>query len=169
MLMALVLKLVDADCEPIANADIEVWFVNWEGLYSGDTTGSSDTRSFNAGYCTDNDSGALASRWFRGVQTSDENGLVYFKCCFPGWYPSRTTHIHLKVVRNGREALVSQFCFGDDISNDIYLNHPDYTGTAKDTDNDRDGVFGSEYPEYQFEVERQWDSSMLAYKAIQIA
>ncbi len=167
--MALVLKLVDSSCAPIAGADIEVWFVNWEGIYSGDTTGSSNTRSFNSGYCTGNDSEALASRWFRGVQTTDENGLVFFKCCFPGWYPSRTTHIHIRVVRNSSESLVTQFCFDDELGNDIYRQHPDYTGSAKDTDNDRDTVFGAEYGDYQFVVERQWDSSMLAYKAIQIS
>ncbi|MFV8817491.1 hypothetical protein [Haliea sp. E17] len=167
--MALVLKLVDQACEPIADANIEIWFVNWEGIYSGDTTGSANTRSFNSGYCTGGDSGALASRWFRGVQTTDANGLVYFKCCFPGWYASRTTHIHVRIVRNNSEALVTQFCFDDDLCNDIYLNNPDYTGQAKDTGNNRDNVFGSDYADYQFEVERQWDSSMLAYKAIQIA
>ncbi|TXS89538.1 intradiol ring-cleavage dioxygenase [Parahaliea maris] len=166
--MALVLKLVDQYCEPIAGADIEVWFVNWEGLYSGNTDGSSNTRSFNSGYCTAGDQAALGSRWFRGVQTTDSNGLVYFKCCFPGWYASRTTHIHFKVVRNSSEALVSQFCFDDSLANEIYLNHAEYTGYAKDTDNEWDGVFGDDYSDYQFEVERQWDSSMLAYKAIQI-
>ncbi len=167
--MALVMKLVDASCAPIADADIEVWFVNWEGIYSGDTTGSSNTGSFNSGYCTGNDTGALASRWFRGVQTTDANGLVYFKCCFPGWYPSRTTHIHFRVVRDGKASLVSQFCFDDELGNDIYLNHPDYTGSTKDTSNARDGVFGSDVADYQFEAERQWDGSMLAYKAIQLA
>ena len=166
--MALVLKLVDQSCEPIAGADIEIWFVNWEGIYSGDTSGSSDTRSFNSSYCTGNDPSALASRWFRGVQTTDDNGLASFKCCFPGWYRGRTTHIHVKVVRNNNAALVTQFCFDDSTSNDIYLNHPDYTGSAKDTSNSRDGVFGSDFADYQFEIERQWDASMLAYKAIQI-
>lgn len=166
--MALVLKLVDANCEPLEGVEIEVWFCNTEGLYSGDTQDSSDASSFNTGFCTDNDTQALASKWFRGVQTTDSDGNVYYKACFPGWYPSRTTHIHVKVVRDGLELLVSQFAFEDDLSNDIYVNHSDYTGSAKDTSNTTDTVFGSNVDEYLFTVERQSDNSMLAYKAIQI-
>ncbi|WP_317932646.1 intradiol ring-cleavage dioxygenase [Halioxenophilus sp. WMMB6] len=167
--MALVLKLVDASCNPISGADIEIWFCNYAGLYSGDTSDSADASSFNSGFCTDNDSEALAAKWFRGVQTTDADGNVYFKACFPGWYPSRTTHIHFRIVQDGLELLVSQFCFDDDLSNDIYLNHSDYTGQAKDTSNNSDTVFDANYEQYQFIVERQADNSMLAYKAIQIA
>ncbi len=166
--MALVLKLVDANCEPLEGVEIEVWFCNAEGLYSGDTSTSSDASSFNTGFCTDNDTDAVAARWFRGVQTSDADGNVYFKACFPGWYPSRTTRIHFKIVRDGLELLVSQFAFDDDLSNDIYVNHPDYTGQEKDTNNSNDTVFDESFEEYLFEVERQDDNSMVAYKAIQI-
>lgn len=168
--MVLALKLVDADCNPIANANIEVWFCNREGLYSGDTSTSSDASRFNRAFCTDNDSEAVAARWFRGVQTTDSDGLVYFKGCFPGWYASRTTHIHFKITQGNIQTLVSQFCFDDDLCNDIYLNHVDYTGQAKDTSNTRDSVFNaSTVDNYMFTVERQSDNSMLAYKAIQLS
>lgn len=167
--MTLAMKLVDADCDPITDADIEVWWCNWEGIYSGDDSDSTGLVSnFNSGFCTDNDTEAATARWFRGVQRTDSAGNVYFKACFPGWYPSRTTHIHFRVVVDGVERLISQFCFDDDLCNDIYLNHSEYTGIAKDTDNDRDTVFGSEHPDYTFIVDRQFDGSMLAYKAIQL-
>ena len=71
---------------------------------------------------------------------------------------------------NGNQQLISQFCFDDDLSNNIYLNHSDYTGVAKDTSNATDTVFDANtFEEYQFEVEQQWDGSMLAYKAIQLS
>ena len=167
--MILVLKLVDNDCQPISGADIDIWHCNWAGLYSGDSAGSSDSSSFNSSFCTADDAGALASRWHRGVQTTDSSGMVYFKSCFPGWYAGRTTHIHFKIVRNGVTSLISQFCFDDDLCDEIYLNHGDYTGTAKDTANANDNVFGSDYEDYEFVVEQASDNSMLAYKAIQLS
>lgn len=168
--MTLALKLVDNNCQPIENAQIEVWWCNAEGLYSGDNSDSTGSASrFSTSFCTDNDSEALAARWFRGIKTTDSDGNVYFKACFPGWYPSRTTHIHFRIVLDGTQQLVSQFCFDDDLCNDIYENHSDYTGQSKDTTNSRDTVFPSDgYEDYQFAVEQQWDGSMLAYKAIQV-
>ena len=167
--MTLALKLVDADCNPVADADIEVWWCNWEGLYSGDNSESAGiVSSFNSGFCTGNDAQALQARWFRGVQRTDSTGNVYFKACFPGWYRGRTTHIHFRVVTGGAQRLISQFCFDDDLCNDIYENHSEYTGIAKDTLNSNDNVFGGDWSDYQFIVERQSDGSMLAYKAIQI-
>lgn len=166
--MILVFKVVDATCQPIAGADVDIWHCDVGGFYSGDSAASSDSSSFNLGFCTANNSNALASRFFRGVQTTDANGLVYFKSCFPGWYPSRTSHIHFKIVRNGVQSLVSQFCYEDAMSNDIYLNHPDYTGQAKDTMNANDNVFGANYNDYAFYISQNNDKSMTAYKAIQL-
>lgn len=167
--MALVIKLVDADCNPVVDADIEVWWCNWEGIYSADDADVVNSRSnFNSSFCSGNDSDALQAKWFRGVQKTDSVGNVYFKACFPGWYAGRTTHIHFRVVADNTERLVSQFCFEDDLCNNIYQNHSDYTGQPKDTSNAGDNVFGSDYQDYQFIVEQQSDGSMLAYKAIQI-
>lgn len=165
----LALRLVDSQCRPIAGADVDIWHCSATGLYSGDSADSSDAGSFNSGFCTDNDASALAGRWFRGIQTTDSDGIVYFKTCFPGWYPGRTTHIHFQIRHNNRQSLVSQFCFEDALSNDIYLNHGDYTGQAKDTLNSRDNVFDSDYADYQFATARNDDGSMLAWKTIQIS
>lgn len=121
------------------------------------------------GFCSGNDAEARSARWFRGIKTTDSDGNVYFKACFPGWYQGRTTHIHFRVVLNGEEQVISQFAFDDEMANDIYQNHSDYTGQAKDTSNSSDNVFrSSNVSEYLYEVEQQWDGSMLAYKAIQI-
>ena len=168
--MTLALKLVDANCIAVEGAVIEVWWCNAEGIYSADNSDSDgNVSNFNSSFCSGNDSAALAAKWFRGIKTTDSDGNVYFKACFPGWYNGRTTHIHFRIVLNGNEELISQFGFDDDLANDIYLNHSDYTGQQKDTSNSRDNIFGStSEDEYLFEVEEQWDGSMLAYKAIQI-
>jgi len=167
--MTLVLKLVDADCDPVVGALIEVWWCDRNGLYSGDDSESAGTVSrFDTEFCTGNDANALAAKWFRGTQQTDSVGNVYFLGCFPGWYPSRTTHIHFRVVVDNVQRLVSQFCFDDETCDDIYQDHSDYTGVARDTNNTGDFVFGADWQDYTMLVERQWDGSMLAYKAIQI-
>ena len=35
--------------------------------------------------------------WLRGVQQTDEDGIVEFETIVPGWYAGRTPHIHLRV------------------------------------------------------------------------
>ena len=35
--------------------------------------------------------------WLRGVQQTDEDGLVEFETIIPGWYAGRTPHVHLRV------------------------------------------------------------------------
>lgn len=35
--------------------------------------------------------------WLRGVQQTDEDGMVEFETIVPGWYSGRTAHIHVKV------------------------------------------------------------------------
>lgn len=35
--------------------------------------------------------------WLRGVQQTDEDGMVEFDTIVPGWYSGRTAHIHVKV------------------------------------------------------------------------
>lgn len=46
----------------------------------------------------------LDSTWLRGVQQTDEDGVVAFNSIFPGHYTGRTTHIHV-MVHAGAEAL----------------------------------------------------------------
>ena len=44
------------------------------------------------------------SRFLRGIQISDEEGLVEFETIYPGWYPGRAIHIHMKVHLGGERA-----------------------------------------------------------------
>ena len=166
--MIIALKVVDAECNPIAGVDVDIWHCNRKGVYTADSRNSSNASRFNTGFCAGNDNEALSSRAFRGVQVTNEVGIAYFKSCFPGWYPGRTAHIHFKVVNNGVQSLVSQFCFEDNLSNQIYLHHPNYTGRAMDTSNAADGVFGNDVVDYQFAIKKMADNAMLAYKVIRV-
>ncbi len=168
--MQLCLQLIDEQCNPLSGYEIEVWHCDVEGIYSGDTTGSSDTNGFNSSFCTGNDSEALQSRWFRGIAVTDSSGRVNFKTCFPGWYASRAIHIHFRVKNNNNDELISQFGFDDDFCTDICTSHSDYINHgAPDTYLTNDTVFGSDYNEYVFNLEQNDDGSLLAYKRIIIS
>ncbi len=170
--MQLCLRLIDRNCNPLSGYEIEVWHCNVTGLYSGDTSGSSDSRRFSSGFCTSNNSAALRSKWFRGTQLTDSNGRVNFKTCFPGWYSGRTIHIHFRVRNNNNDQVISQFCFTDTLTAEICNTHPEYSarGTQDTTlSGGRDTVFNADYTEFLFDTRQNEDGSLLAYKTIQLS
>lgn len=155
----LALKIVDTSCNPVAGATVDIWHCGPEGLYSG-----SDASNF----CTSGDATARAARWFRGVQTTDDAGRVDFDTCFPGWYSSRTIHIHFTIRVGGTEYVTSQLVFPDALDDEIVNNQPLYKDRgARDTTNTSDTVMkASSVDDYTFEYARQADGAMLAWKAI---
>jgi protocatechuate 3,4-dioxygenase beta subunit len=170
--MQLCLRVVNRSCQPLAGLEVEVWHCDVEGLYSGNTTGSSDAGRFAGSFCTGNDSDAVKARWFRGIAVTDSNGRVNFKSCFPGWYAGRTIHIHFRVRNNNNDQVVSQCCFPDSLTEEICTTHPNYQSRGKqDTTlgTGRDNVFGSNYSDYLFNTARNSDGSMLAWKTIRLS
>lgn len=84
--LGLALTVVDAStCEPIRDAAVDVWHCDALGVYSGEPTESS-----------------AGSTYLRGIQLTDANGEAEFATIYPGQYPGRTTHIHLKVHLGGQ-------------------------------------------------------------------
>lgn len=140
------LRLVSStDCEPVEGADVEIWHTDAKGAYSGRA----------ADMCNPGDASAKASLAFRGRQISDADGRVDFLTVYPGWYDGRTVHVHLRILVEGRELLVSQLLFDDTLSDLVYDAHPDYTGRPqRRTKNGNDGLFSSdEVAAYVFDVE----------------
>ncbi len=167
--MIVALRVVDKDCQPVSAIEVEIWHCDKDGVYSGNSSNSSDANEFDVGFCTGGNQRARSSKWFRGTQVTDADGVVYFKTCFPGWYPGRTTHIHLQLRNNNVKSLVSQIGFEDSLSDDIHRNHPDYSNRgAKDTSNANDGIFSGNIAGHVFSTARNSDNSMLAWKTIQL-
>jgi len=176
--MQLCLQLIDSNCNPLEGYLIEVWHCNNEGIYSGNTSASDDTSTFSVGFCTENESAALASTWYRGELTTDGSGRVNFKSCFPGWYPSRTAHIHFRVrlSNGGSDYVVSQFCFEDDFVTEIYTTHDQYSdiGLSKSgasyttLASGDDTVFRSDYEDHLLTLEQNSDGTLLAFGQIKI-
>ena len=77
------------DCQPVANALLEFWQADANGVYD------------NSGYT------------LRGHQFTDEAGQFYLETVIPGIYTGRTEHIHVKVQAPNGPVLTTQLFFPD--------------------------------------------------------
>lgn len=156
--MRLALRVVDTDCNPIANATVKIWHTQLTGSYSGNTP--------NNGMCL-KDQSDTSKHYFRGVQTTNDDGRVDFDSCFPGWYRGRTPHIHYTVTANGK-SFTSQLVFDQDLVAEIFSTHPDYSQFGQpDTTNASDNVVGNaKLATYVATTERMSDGAMLASKEL---
>ena len=100
--LRLALRVRDAGtCKPLPDAVIDVWHADAGGEYSG----------FDA---------AIKTRYLRGAQVTNNEGVAEFVTIYPGWYQGRTVHIHVKVHLNNTAVLTSQLYFDEAISNTVY-------------------------------------------------
>lgn len=159
--------IVDANCNPVPNATLEIWHCDTYGVYSGDIDGSNDA------FCTGGDSVAAAAYWGRGIQTAGADGRVTFDTNFPGWYGGRATHIHFKVTVGNTTYLTSQVFFDEDLKTEIYSSQPNYkapSGAGYQL-NATDNVVkeaGLTLSEVTMSTQQQSDGALLAWKAITI-
>jgi protocatechuate 3,4-dioxygenase beta subunit len=79
--------VVTTDCKPIANALLDFWHADHEGVYD------------NTGFR------------LRGHQMTDAEGRFHLETILPGLYPGRTRHIHVKAAAPGGKILTTQIYF----------------------------------------------------------
>jgi protocatechuate 3,4-dioxygenase beta subunit len=133
LLLTMQVTQVDGSaCTPLAGTYVDVWQCDAYGVYSDVDDRSTGSR-------------AGTSKFLRGYQVTDENGMVQFTTIFPGWYGGRAVHIHFKVrtaldARSGRE-MVSQLYFDDALIDQIHALPPYASKGHRTVRNSRDGVF----------------------------
>jgi protocatechuate 3,4-dioxygenase beta subunit len=110
-------------CKPINSAVVEIWHADASGIYSGFGEGASN-RTF-----------------LRGKQRTDRNGLAVFKTIYPGWYPGRTVHVHVKVWLGGNVVHTGQLFFPEATSDAVYANAPYAARGERDRHNTSDSIF----------------------------
>jgi protocatechuate 3,4-dioxygenase beta subunit len=113
-------------CRPIRGADVEIWHCDALGNYSG----------FEGG-------GRTGTRYLRGHRRSNAAGVATFLTVFPGWYPGRTPHIHMKVHVGSADRVVhtGQVFFNEAITVAVYKQAP-YSGHGRpDTSHARDMIY----------------------------
>lgn len=133
--LALELTVVDSDtCEPIRDAAVDIWHCDALGVYSGEPS-----------------EGSVGETYLRGIQLTDGNGRAEFATIYPGQYPGRTTHIHVKVHIRGRQSdgtysgghvsHTGQLFTFDRRDAEVFALAPYNRNTAEITPRNADGVF----------------------------
>jgi protocatechuate 3,4-dioxygenase beta subunit len=122
--LALRTTVVDASsCKPIKGAAVDIWHCDAGGVYSG----------FG--------SGAGSKTFMRGIQRTDSTGLALFKTVYPGWYPGRTVHIHVKVHVGGNVVHTGQLFFPDSVTDRVYARSPYSSRGSRDMRNANDSIY----------------------------
>jgi protocatechuate 3,4-dioxygenase beta subunit len=120
--LTLRLTIVDAStCRPLEGAAVDVWHCDAAGAYSGV---QGDTRSF-----------------LRGIQRTDAKGVAVFKTIYPGWYPGRTVHIHVKVSLRANVVHTGQLYFSDAVTDAVYRRTPYNRRPNRDPRNAGDSIY----------------------------
>jgi protocatechuate 3,4-dioxygenase beta subunit len=129
--MKLRLQVVTQDCQPVEGARVDIWHCDAQGNYSGYSSQGSDARLDTSG-----------KTFLRGTQMTDSVGIATFQTIYPGWYASRTVHIHFKVFLDKTQVLTGQIFFPDALSQYIFENAPAYGGRSgkRDMVNINDGI-----------------------------
>src|SRR3954454_5537069 len=124
--MPLLLKLSVlnvSNCRPIQNATVEIWHCDARGVYSGAVANKTGTN------------------FLRGAQRTNANGVATFQTIYPGWYPGRAVHIHVKVHVGGDAVHTGQFFSPDGVTDGVYRRAP-YSGRPnRPTRNATDSIF----------------------------
>ncbi|HMB92348.1 MAG TPA: intradiol ring-cleavage dioxygenase, partial [Rhodothermales bacterium] len=155
-ILHLKLKIVDGEgCTPVRDAVVDIWSCDALGEYSGYETVYSDEGRFQEqrGLPRDQSKHPDNSRppfhqepnnektFMRGAQVTDANGEVEFRTIYPGWYPRRATHIHVKVYLNDDEVFTSQMYFPEDMNDAVYNGGVYAEKEGRRTKNEEDRIF----------------------------
>ena len=83
--------------------------------------------------------------YLRGAQMTNSEGIVRFTSIYPGWYVSRTVHIHVKVHINRDTVLTTQLFFDDTLNDTINAEVSPYNEhTGRDTYKKTDTIYSDE-------------------------
>ncbi|KAJ5083513.1 hypothetical protein N7456_012940 [Penicillium angulare] len=133
-------------CEPITDMFAEIWGCNATGVYSGLVADGNGNTADTANHDT---------TFLRGIQRTDEDGVVTFLTLFPGHYDGRTTHHHVvahlnttllpnNTLAGGYTPHIGQFFYDQDLIEKVESTYPYNTNKIPQTHNSVDRVFSQE-------------------------
>jgi protocatechuate 3,4-dioxygenase beta subunit len=127
--------VVQADgCTPVPDATVDIWHSGSDGVYSQYATGT---------ICNPGTADTTGKTFCRGIRAVNEAGRVDFSTVFPGWYSTRSVHIHFTVRVNNREQVTSQLYFDDKLTDEILAQGYYMKRGKRDTTNTTDMTFTS--------------------------
>ena len=113
------LKIQNKNCKPLPNLTISLWQANSQGQYS------------------------LVKNSLRGNQLTNKQGLVTFESIFPGWYPTRAAHLHVKILSQDQTLLSTQLFFPQELVDKIYQTKPYLTKGKEQISKENDQIYQS--------------------------
>ena len=135
------LRLLDAGTgSPLTGAVVEVWQADHDGHYSGFRPFRARPGQVVASESVPRDVVDPSETFLRGSQRTDDRGMCVFDTIYPGWYSSRTVHIHLTVTLADLHA-VTQLYFPDELTDQVFARPPYAGRPTRDTTNATDSIF----------------------------
>lgn len=129
-LTLLISRLSAGDCQPLPDAQVDIWHCDALGVYSDVQDPGFDT---------------TGQKFLRGYQVTDTHGSVRFVTVYPGWYPGRTVHIHFKIrtapVAQRNFEFTSQLYFEDGLTDRVHADPPYAATRLRTTRNQQDWIF----------------------------
>ena len=136
--LRLALRVRDAEsCKPIENAIVDVWHCDAVGTYSGFEAASQGAGGGGPGGSGPSDE----KTYLRGAQATNGEGIVQFTTIYPGWYRSRTVHIHCKVHLDRKTLLTTQLFTNRSFDEKAFAGKPYSEDSGRDVFNDADGIY----------------------------
>jgi len=128
----LVSRISGSACAALAAATVDVWHCDAQGVYSDATDPTFGSTK--------------GTKFLRGYQATDANGMARFTTIWPGWYQGRAVHVHFKIrttAANGQVADFTSQLFFDETMNDQIFAQAPYAqkGGAGRLRNESDGIF----------------------------
>ena len=106
-------RLGAGGCQPLPDAQVDIWHCDALGVYS-------DVR--DPGFNT------IGQKFLRGYQVTDARGEARFVTVYPGWYEGRTVHIHFKIrtapMAQRSFEFTSQLYFDDGLTDRVHAAPP---------------------------------------------
>jgi protocatechuate 3,4-dioxygenase beta subunit len=123
-------RLGAGDCQPLPRAQVDIWHCDALGVYS-------DVR--DPGFNT------IGQKFLRGYQVTNARGEARFVTVYPGWYPGRTVHVHVKIrtapVAQRSFEFTSQLYFDDVLTDRVHAAPPYSTNGVRTARNQHDWIF----------------------------
>jgi protocatechuate 3,4-dioxygenase beta subunit len=129
-LTLLISRFNTRDCQPLPDAQVDIWHCDAQGVYS-------DVQ--DPGFNT------IGQKFLRGYQVTDAGGKAQFVTVYPGWYPGRTVHIHFKIrtapVTQRSFEFTSQLYFDDVLTDRVHAAPPYAANGPRTARNQHDWIF----------------------------
>jgi protocatechuate 3,4-dioxygenase beta subunit len=131
----------------VAGAVVDLWQCDAGGVYSGFADASPGEGGDPGGtdeYGDPQSATTEGTAFLRGTQVTGADGVVTFATVHPGWYPTRTPHLHLKVHLDEGTLLTTQLFFDDAVSDAVLAAEPYAQHPGRDTRNDTDAFYAEQ-------------------------